>query len=372
MNTSNTFKSLSDKPEKELLKIVPFQDTTELSILLNNICNFSCSYCYSAKGRSNKSIDKNILFSAISFFIDNKRTNTKKLQLVFSGGGDPLMSFPLLKEAIEYSEKLAKEQGFSIGYGIVTNGSLITSDFIELVKCYHLNLVVSFDVLEDVQNRQRGKYKEVCAGISQLVENGIYPGIRTTITPLNVHRMEEMVREITSKFSSLGGIAFEAVLNPSLFPDISVLKEFYDDFIEHYFKAEKMGLQHNFFVGNTIVNDAEIYKERTCLSKFTLTPEGEITACSRISSSKEDFYERFHYGTIGNFGNLVIDSDKLQQIMQKNVYAYPECNPCIAKWHCGGGCLLARYCYNKEYFNCYCDFIRKMTARSLLNPINKE
>jgi radical SAM protein with 4Fe4S-binding SPASM domain len=368
----NVIKSLSDNSENNLLKIETIQETTELSILLNHICNFSCSYCYSAKGRSNRAIDKHKLLSALNFFIDKIRTNAKKIQLTFSGGGDPLMSFALLKEAVEYSAKRGNEQGFGIDYGIVTNGTLLMPDFIDLVKRYQVNLVVSFDVLEEVQNQQRGKYKEVCEGINYLIGNGIYPGIRSTITPLNVHRMEEMTEEILSKFPALRGIAFEPVLNSSLFPNVFALTKFYDTFVEHYFKAAELGLCHNFFVGNTTINNTEVCKERACLSKFTLTPEGQITACSRISSSKEDFYEQFHYGTVGDNGKVMINSNKLDRIMQNNVYSYLDCNSCIAKWHCSGGCLLARHSYSPEYFDCHCEFIRKMTLMSLLNQIKGE
>jgi len=360
-------KALTDRSAKELLSIKTLPEMAELNISLNQICNFSCSYCYAAQGHSNKVIDKEKLFSALSFFIDRNRTSVNKIRLTFSGGGDPLMSFSLLKEAMDFSEKTAKKNGFEIGYGIVTNGTLFNADFIDWVKHYRIDLVVSFDVLEDVQNQQRGRYKEVCDGINFLIENGIYPGIRSTITSLNVNRMEEMALEMVTKFPALGGIAFEPVLNPSLFRHVSDLEKFYDHFIEHYFASETLGLHHNFSVGNTIVNNTEVCKERDCLGKFTLTPEGEITACSRICSSKDDYYDRFHYGTIGNAGDIMIDTDKLRQIMQNNVYAYPECSSCIAKWHCSGGCLLARYAYRKDYFDCYCKFIRKMTVRSLLN-----
>ena len=359
--------SLTDWSEKKLFKIETLSDMTELSINLNQICNFSCSYCYSAKGRSNKVIDQKTLFSTLSFFIDRKRTEENNLQLTFSGGGDPLMSFSLLKEAIEYSERLSRAHGFSIGYSIVTNGTLFHPDFIDLIRRYDVNVVVSFDVLEEVHHSQRGKYKEVCDGINYLIENGIYPGIRSTITALNVHRMEEMTLEMISKFPSLSGIAYEPVLKPSLFQDISDLEKFYDSFATHYLKAANLGFQHNFSVGNTIINSTEICKERACLGKFTLTPDGNITACSRICSSEEDFYERFHYGTVLENGDVVIDAGKLERIMQNNVYTYTECNACIAKWHCSGGCMLARFSYHQEYFNYHCNFIRKMTIMSLLN-----
>ena len=54
-------------------------DFLNISILPNNICNFSCSYCFSAKGRSNKVIDKDKLKTALDYFsqiIINKGEDT--------------------------------------------------------------------------------------------------------------------------------------------------------------------------------------------------------------------------------------------------------------------------------------------------------
>jgi radical SAM protein with 4Fe4S-binding SPASM domain len=365
-----TYERLCNKKNR-LHKIKTIEETTEICILLNYICNFSCSYCYSAKGRSGKSIDKNKLQTALAFFIDKKRTDANRLHLTFSGGGDPLMSFPLLKEAITYSARLAKLQGFTIRYGVVTNGTLLNQEVVNLVKRYDVNMVISFDVLEDVQNAQRGKYKEVCAGLDDLIKNGIYPGIRSTITPLNVYRMEEMVEEMTNRFPALSGIAFESVSNPSFFCQPSDLNNFYTNFIDCYFKAYELGLQNDFYVGNTIVNNADFCSERACLSKFTLTPEGEITACSRVSSHREDFYEQFHYGTIMSDNKTVLNTDKLYGIMKKNVYSYSDCRSCIAKWHCSGGCLLERYTYGAAYFDIYCDFTRRMLIKTILKLKNK-
>jgi len=216
-----------------------------------------------------------------------------------------------------------------------------------------------------VHNKQRNKYKDVCDGIDYLISNNIYPGIRSTITPLNVCRMEEMVETMISRFPQLGGIALEVVLNPTLFNKASELNDFYNDFVNHYFKTYELGTKNNFYVGNTIVNDIKEIKERACLSKFTLTPEGEITACSRISSPLEDFFKEFHYGKVTN-SEVKIDNEKLDNILGKNIYYYQECQSCIAKWHCCGGCLLARHTYNSTFYDIYCNFMRNMLVKTLL------
>ena len=45
---------------------------TRMAILPNNVCNFKCSYCYSAHGRSGKVISKDVLKVSLDHFIDNK------------------------------------------------------------------------------------------------------------------------------------------------------------------------------------------------------------------------------------------------------------------------------------------------------------
>jgi uncharacterized protein len=299
-----------------------------------------------------------MLHSTLSFFIDRQRVSSNRLRIVFSGGGEPLNSSELLADALLFSQNLANEQRITLGYGIVTNGSLISRDFIELCKRYSPEAVVSFDILETVHNRQRSHYNKVCAGINLLTDNEIYPGIRCTVTPFNVNKMVESVAELLSRFPYLGGVAFEPVLNKSLFPTTDDLERFYDTFINQYLEAFELGKKSNLYVGNSTVNDAFSSRDRACINKFTVTPEGGITACSRISSPDEDFFQQFLYGRITDDGNVVFDNDKRDEIMRKDAHYYPECQSCQVQWQCGGGCLLARLSYPPDYFKLHCNFIR--------------
>ena len=79
----------------------------ELTILLNQKCNFSCSYCYSANGRSSVVLDKQKIFSALDFFINPTRGT--ELSIVFSGGGDPILSFDEFKSSVEYARKISNK-----------------------------------------------------------------------------------------------------------------------------------------------------------------------------------------------------------------------------------------------------------------------
>lgn len=335
---------------------------TELTILLNQKCNFSCSYCYSAAGRSNKVIDEAQLTTILDFFITRERGDS--LQIVFSGGGDPVLSFDKFKNAVEYAKEKSIAHNITLSIGIVTNGSTLTCEHVDFIRRHNIELVVSCDILEDIHNAQRSHYDIVADTIDKLCEAGIEFGIRSTITPLNVARQKEMVEVLHRRFPKVRSAAFEAVLNRDLFPKVEDLTNFYDTFIEQIFEARKLGNKYGITIGNTLINNVHSLKNRACLGKLVVTPYGDLTACSRIASSQETHFEDFVYGRIVN-GKIEIDARKYQTIMMHNADNEAGCDDCIAKWHCGGGCLLARLSNPKPYMDTYCDFTRKMTLRAI-------
>lgn len=337
-------------------------DIRVLTILLNQTCNFSCAYCYSAKGRSKVSLPLESITSVLDFFITGKRGNY--LQVVFSGGGDPLLSFDSFRHAVDYARSLAEKEGVTLDVGVVTNGSLLKDDIIKYLRSENIGLVVSFDILEDVHNAQRSHYGIVASTIDRLLGSGMPIGIRSTITPLNVSRQKEMVEELHGRFPKAGCVAFEAVINEDLFPDTMSLRGFYDAFVENFFIARETGKALGVEVGNTEFMNAFIRQERSCLGKLVLTPEGKMTACSRISSSLEDHHDAFVYGEVRD-GRVQIDDDRYAAIMNEATAYNSECLECPARWNCGGGCLLARKSYKTEYFKEHCRFICNMTERAL-------
>lgn len=347
--------------EGNIKKVRSPYDIKVLTILLNQVCNFSCAYCYSAKGRSKAVLSMDTVAPVLDFFITRERG--KRLQIVFSGGGDPLLSFDSFRNTVDYARSLAEKQGVTLDFGVVTNGSLLKDETIEYLKSADIGLVVSFDVLKDVHDVQRSHYDVVASTLDKLFNAGMYPGIRSTITPLNVSRQKEMVEELHSRFPKAGCVAFEAVINEKLFPDTVCLRNFYEAFVDNFFLARETGKSLGIEVGNTEFMNASVMQERSCLGKFVLTPEGNLTACSRISSSLEDHHDSFLYGNVRD-GKVIIDDQRYSSIMNEADAYKEECLECPARWNCGGGCLLARKSYSSGYFKEHCRFICSMTERA--------
>lgn len=365
--------ALSEKdPDKKAARLVSPNDFTRLAILPNNVCNFSCSYCYSAQGRSGKIIDKEILKKTLEHFIDSKRIQAPMLFIAILGGGEPLLSWDLVKFILEYGQTLADAHGFKTDFSLVTNGSVINDEIISVLKKYDVTVSVSFEILESIQNMQRGSYQIVSQNIKQLIDNGIIPKLRATITPENVLLQEQMIQEVISFYPKVKDIMTEAVTDAESFKNPQDFRDFYSQYIKYFFKAWKMGLEHDKNVECSASRNFNLLIERFCPGEFALTPDGLISMCTRITSPADPGFSESIYGFFDHDYKLNIDELQFQSLADDNVYSKEKCKYCFAKWQCGGGCMAWKYVYQPEALDEICVFTRNFTKRMILEKLDQQ
>lgn len=123
-------------------------DLEFMSLQVTQNCNFRCDYCAYASGdfeltrtHSPKSMSWETAKKAIDFLVQH--SDDKKLVGVGFYGGEPLMSYPLIKKAILYVEDVLK--GKNIQFNITTNGSLLTDEVMAFFQEHDMNVLVSLD-----------------------------------------------------------------------------------------------------------------------------------------------------------------------------------------------------------------------------------
>lgn len=341
-----------------------------MTLLPNNICNFSCSYCYAAKGHGHDELSYDTLKTAIDFFVDASRIQRKDLYLSFGGGGEPMISWDKFKYAVEYSDSLAQKQGLEIHYSYASNGSIISEDIISTIKKYRIKANISFDILEDVQNAQRKNYRKVCETLDLLLDNDILPTINAVITPLNVSRQCEMVEEVKHRFPKLKRLTFDDVIDSHLFDSTDELSRFYDTYTEHFYKARTLGKTYGIDVNSIKYHNLDTLKSRACGGGFDVTPQGTLSVCFLVSSPKEPQYDTFVYGKITKEG-VVYDRDKFKNLVESSANQREQCRNCFIRWHCGGGCLYNIQSFSKEQMDVLCDFQRRFSLIGLINKKNE-
>lgn len=345
--------------------ISSINDIRKMSILPNNRCNFNCSYCYAAQGRDTNELTMETIDKALNYFIDKTRTS-KPLSVAILGGGEPLLSWNATQYAIETARRLSGEQGVKLELTLVTNASLISDEIIKTLKENDVIVNASFDLIEDVQNVQRKKFFIVKENIQHLFESGVYVTINSTITPMNVERMDEMVKNAAEWFPNVNFMIFEPVISVGLFANPGELRDFYQKYIDGFNKARCTAQSLGMDVTCRILKSLDFYQDRGCEGRFNICPNGDITICYCTASAKDPNFENRLYGKVTPKG-VEIFEDKFKTICDENVYSFEKCNNCFAKFNCAGGCMLPNDRYPKELLDEVCSFNKEFIRRELYN-----
>ena len=348
------------------------QELYQIDILANNTCNFHCIYCYSAAGRSNTKLRIDQITPLIDYLFDGRHNASAPYAIHFSGGGEPLLSIDIIRQTIDYIESACSHgNGHPYRLGLVTNGSLLTDEIASYLHQKNVEIVISFEILEFLQNKERGSYAQVSANIDSLTQNGIPFSIRTTFTSESVPYMNEMVDTVHRRFPGIRALTFDTVLSADLFRTPKELENYYSDFLDAFYKAREYADPFGIKIMCLPAEPLLLLRDRTCAGKFVLTPEGKISACSRVSSPKEKNYEKYEYGEIRE-GCLYVDQNRFEAIMKDcNIYSQPMCSDCFAKWNCGGGCRLFHHSFDERFESVRCDFVRNALRRHLFSELSR-
>lgn len=341
-----------------------------LHLLLNERCNFKCKYCYSASGRSKAELDMAHIVPMLNYFLSNQRRAVKDRTIMFMGGGEPALSWNMLRDATLFAEEVAEKNGIRLHLAITTNGSILNDEMIAFFKEHNFTVQLSFEILPDVQNAQRGSYDIVAANVVKLTEAGVGNYVRSTITENNVDRIPEMVRYCHEYFPLVKKLSCQQVVDPSYFTSTDVVRDFFDRYYKSFKEGESLAQSLGITLRSSsshLVNYSK--RERFCYNLVCLTPYGTLTVCPDVSSPVEADYDKAVFGTVTQSDKVEIDTDKLRKITSGSIHTIEKCRDCYARWNCGSGCPSSRRVYSPEIFDAICEHYRRMLVDSLVKVL---
>ena len=125
---------------------IPYQDLPKIYTLALNVtqqCNLRCKYCYVENPGSQPFMREETARKAIDFITEFDDIEGFGISFY---GGEPLLNFPVIKEAIEYASQVEKEKGFpEVKFHVTTNGTLMTDEMIDYFTDYDIDVMVSID-----------------------------------------------------------------------------------------------------------------------------------------------------------------------------------------------------------------------------------
>ena len=357
--------NISSSPKQSIKKTNIGMNNNRLVLLLTNACNLGCIYCYAQEAHSKEKLTYEQVVNSVDYVLDNNPFEQK--HFTFIGGGEPLVNWELLEKSIKY----IRGKAANAHIGVQTNATLLDSGKIEWLIGEKVDIGCSFDILPEIQNRQRpyahrneGSFEAVDRNIRELVCKGAVPGIRTTIMPEVCSKMPEMVEYILTKYPEIHKIHFEHVSGEGL-----TWENYYSAFIDGFFAAKKIADSKGVYLKNSIIRSMATLKTRFCSGELCITPSGSIVSCHRVSSEKDNLFPKLSYGKVDNVG-LLIDTDKRKLI--ESMYdnkCKKECASCFCAYHCAGQCCNNKMSYCEKDYEELCNFTREMVLRALENKL---
>ena len=161
-------------------------------------CNLRRSYCYLP--HKNRDMSETVGRAAIdAVFRSAIIHNYKKIKLKYAGG-EPLLRFDLIRILHRYALKQAEEKQIEIEGAILTNGTLLTKNKIELIQTLNLRVMVSMDGIDPAHDCQRhftdgtGSFEQTANGVELLLKEDMYPDISVTVTKQNADKLPELTQ----------------------------------------------------------------------------------------------------------------------------------------------------------------------------------
>lgn len=352
-------------------KVCNPSDYVLLTVLPNNVCNFSCSYCYSAQARNGARLSFEKLKVAIDYFFDSKSMDDKRpLTISFMGGGEPMLSWKCVRQAVTYSRNKADMLGRDLRLRIITNGSILDDEIIDFIVEKKVDMSVSFEIIKEIQNIQRKNYELVSANIKRMIEAGIDVQINSTITAANVDLMSEMVEIIHLNYPQISNVMFEPVVGEVLFETPDDMADFYDKYIDSFVSSRKLADNYGISITSFAYLRTVFPLERACPGEFCITAEGDITGCYCVSTKNDSLFCKTKYGSVVD-DEIKFNMENYHNLMNVNVHEKDICDSCKVKWNCGGGCFHQFSLYSEPYQKVVCDFTRNFIEQLVKYKVSK-
>ena len=340
-------------PDPAISPNAPFLPTS-VNLFPTSDCNLRCIYCYGNAGEQKHCMSLAVAKAAVDAVVRNAAvTNSSKVAVSFHGGGEPTFgaAWTVLVDSVAYAKAKASDANLKLTTSIGTNGVLTESQLDWIVQNLdHVNL--SFDGPEDIQNKQRplstgeGSYPHTLKTLRWFEDIDFAYDIRATITDESVLRMEEIV-DFFSAICTRRSLHIEpadfcgrCLTSGGRGPEPQVFLKKYLAARAYAQHADKIDLSYA---------SARVEKPTTHFcgaagKNFSVTAQGDVTACHEVSLRSDPLKRIFFYGQYEEADQQFhFDMEKLSFLRRRTVHNLPGCSACFAKYGCAGDCL-ARVC----------------------------
>ena len=314
--------------------------------------------------------------TAIDCYLEILRKNKRKEATINFGGGEPLLSWPVIERLLVYSSETYGQE-FVLEYSINTNSSLITFQIAETLKRFNVQVATSLDGLKLGNNlvrrtkAGRGTFDLVTRGIHRLAQ-AEYPidGIAVTVNEQNFAYINEDLINWAIKQS-----IFEVRIDIDV---IGMVKVAVEEVAQRLMRIRKYALARGVKVvgfwsrplenlnDSTIESDV-VFCGAVGGSSLCVSPSGTLYPCG---------YSTTRLGSLQEIGSLcLVEGNYYQLVASRQTGKMKMCRECIIEGQCAGGCHITQEFVEMtrtDKAERMCEFYREMTRRLLMEKLETE
>lgn len=348
---------LRDIPDSDLLPRLhrAYEECSGVFALYMNLtdyCNYRCSYCsfFAHLPTDYKPAIMTVETAGrhLETFHELSKTASTPRYIVFYGG-EPFTNKAVLLSTLKAVRTRDWGSGGQPECLTITNGSLVDDEIIAAVGQYDFGFIVSIDGPPEVHNRYRKDARggatyhaaaEACDRINR--HGGILLGLSLTLGSHNAASIDEVVTFLHDRFQpvSLGLSPLHIDPSGGAGPwDLS-----YEDAAEAMIRAFCVGRDLGLYIEQVMRRIRPFVKMTpravdcpSCGGMIRGYPSGEFGPCGH-------FVVAGQYRTSVNENREAL-AELLGQWRQRTAFSldWPDCQACIARGICGGGCPLSAH-----------------------------
>ncbi|MFA4972089.1 MAG: radical SAM protein [bacterium] len=362
-------------PAEEAMPFAPMSVT----LCPTTECNLRCIYCYASAGEHVKYMSPALAHRAVDYALGNAVAGGKKsFRVGFHGGGEPMMAFDLVSDAVSYARERTKSHGLEPNFMIGTNLCYDRARIDFLIRNMD-SACVSLDGSREIQDRQRpqadgsGSFDTIARNLHILDEHDFLYSIRGTVTRLNFHELPEIVDYLTDTFKARS-FHFEPITLASRAVTNDMHGVTYEEYSEAYFKAWEIARAKGkeFSISGTDIFSGRAYFCGASSGNFWVTPEGNVTTCAEVLSARDPLARTFVIGRYDPVADRFdIDEEKVRLLRKRRSCELPGCSSCLARYLCRSGCPVRVLRCGGDYLEAAgipegrCKFVLEVVRRKL-------
>ncbi len=328
----------------DTLPTPPEADELSAWLHVTNACNLRCTYCYVAKNDESMSAETG--YAAINAILRTAQQYRYQRVLLKYAGGEASLNLALVEQLHQYAQQHYVAAGVrELDAVVLSNGVGLTHAKLAQIQALGLRLMISLDGMADVHDSQRpllggqGSFAAVLRSIERAVALSLPLTISITVTAQSVAGVADVVRWL---------------LAHNLHFTLNFYREHHDGQLNSAVHLEEQQLiaglraayaeiERNlpdYSLLGCLLDRTNLHAphQRTCpvgQSYLVITQRGEIAACQMTLDQPvtnvhtDDPLAAIRTAQIG-IRNLPVD-------------AKSECQTCIWKYWCAGGCAVNTY-----------------------------